>query len=109
MNMILCLLVPFYTGKTSTNVINIQFLLNNTKILGVSRTKIRRCMSKHGLHRQRYSYVPLTDEELDNPACDIRTSFPYDGDVMLGHLRAKSLNVERLLRRDSIQQVDPFK
>ena len=77
------------------------------KLLGVSRTTLWQRMSKHGLFGR--SYDPLTDGELGTIVRDTKRSFPYDGEVvMLGHLRAKGIHVQRWRFRDSIHRVDPI-
>ena len=77
------------------------------KLLGVSRTTLWQRMSKHGLLGR--SNDPLTDGELDTIVRDTKRSFRYDGEiVMLGHLRAKGIHVQRWRLRDSIHRVDPI-
>ena len=53
-------------------------------------------------------YSDINNSTLDGAICRIKQNHPNCGEVMvIGHLRAQGINVQRNRVREAIQQVDP--
>lgn len=76
-------------------------------ICGLSRSALYKKMQDLGIsYINRYDNID--NNRLDNIMCDIKQNHPKCGEVMvIGHLRARGLNIQRKRVRDSIRRVDP--
>ncbi|KAF6732844.1 hypothetical protein FQA47_006713 [Oryzias melastigma] len=77
-----------------------------TSILSVSRTTFYKLLKDYNIPASKY--VSISDEHLDLTVSQIKTEHPNIGEVMLmGHLRARDIVVQRRRLRESLHRVDP--
>ena len=75
------------------------------KIVYVSKRTIYRRMFEYGLKKRECNKI--TDEQLDTEVLALTKEFPFNGELMLGHLlKGRGLYVQRFRLRDSIHCVD---
>ncbi|KAF6732565.1 hypothetical protein FQA47_012866 [Oryzias melastigma] len=75
-------------------------------ILSVSRTTFYKLLKDYNIPASKY--VSISDEQLDLTVSQIKTEHPNIGEVMLmGHLRARDIVVQRRRLRESLHRVDP--
>uniref|UniRef100_A0A3P9IMN3 Integrase catalytic domain-containing protein n=1 Tax=Oryzias latipes TaxID=8090 RepID=A0A3P9IMN3_ORYLA len=75
-------------------------LSETASILEISRPTLYKLMREYGIKHQKFS--DISDQELDEVICAIKSNHPHVGEVMLnGHLRARNIIVQRHRLRDS--------
>ncbi|XP_047231291.1 uncharacterized protein LOC124874117 [Girardinichthys multiradiatus] len=78
-----------------------------TNLFGVSEWTIRRRMAQYGI-RLHDLLTPLNDEDLDEKATQIQQHQPNCGyKMMLGHLNAQGIHIQRQRVQASMRRVDP--
>ncbi|KAL2096844.1 hypothetical protein ACEWY4_006051 [Coilia grayii] len=76
-------------------------------LLGVSERTVHRLMGEHGIRVSDLNNT-TTNEELDEMVRDIFSHHPNTGyKMMLGHLKARGIRVQRRRVQDSMHRVDP--
>ena len=79
------------------------------ELLGISRMTLWRRRNEFGLPATSRIYSNIDDEALDVLVKSIKEEFPYDGEILIiGHLRARSVRVQRWRVRDAIHRTDPI-
>ena len=77
------------------------------KILGVSRSTLYRRLEEEGIS-QHSKYSDISDNDLDREISEIKLDHPNDGErLLIGHLAARGIIVQRVRVRASIHRVDP--
>ena len=77
------------------------------KILGVSRSTLYRRLEEEGIS-QYSKYSDISDNDLDREICEIKLDHPNDGErLLIGHLAARGIIVQRVRVHVSIHHVDP--
>ena len=76
-------------------------------ILEISRSTLYRRLESKGIH-QDLSFSSITDAELDEKIVAIKRLYPNHGErLVIGHLIASGVTVQRARIRESIHRVDP--
>ena len=76
--------------------------------LQVSRSTIWRRLKEAGIHLQRYS--DISDHELDSIVERFQRENPnYGQQLLLGHLKAQGVYVQRRRLRECVQRIDPIR
>lgn len=74
---------------------------------GLSRSALYNRMNELGIHNSN-QYSDINNNTLDGAICRIKHNHPNCGEVMvMGHLRAQGINVQRHRVCEAIQRVDP--
>ena len=76
-------------------------------ILGISRWTLYRRLESEGISED-WTFSTITDAELDDKIFAIKRLYPNDGERMvIGHLIASGVTVQRARIRAAIHRVDP--
>ena len=89
-------------------------LLENLIKEGFTNNEISKIVSERTIYRRMFEYglrkrefIKITEEQLDTEVLALKKEFPFNGELMLGHLlKGRGLYVQRFRLRDTIHHVD---
>lgn len=75
--------------------------------MGVTRQTLYNRLNEAGLSTARKEYTDIGDEDLDEHVAEISLKHPFVGStIVMGHLEAKGIHLQRLRVQDSLRRVD---